>query len=672
MLPEEAGYVVWLEAPYGYGKSVLASQWAATLEGEGWRVLWLSLEGRDVKAELTELLNLPDFVPWGVVRDQLWKTSTLLVLEDVNGEEELDPLLKEVRGLLLLASRAGLSYANLPRLTTSGYLVRLSAGQLAFNESEAKELFRDSDEASQMWQQTGGWSLPLHFASLTGETPEHGALLKGMRASLSLSAWQEALFLAALPYLPQDAATVETADLVQAGFVQALEQNYRLHPLIAETMTRVYKEDLKQTVISQGARLNPGLRAEVYASVNYKKGLAQLLEDGGAALFARTPSKFLAWHAAVPAPVSATRRAHVAAAQFLRNQGAAGLDNVQQVYADKSVSADLKLFALTKSLHYLSYTHHPDKARQCLAQGHSLFTRASPFNRVSFLNQEAGYYRETGAAQQAQASYQAAMRGLKDINDHPEKIDLQLNLSVNWTLFCWEHLGDCMSGTETLVALDHAVNLVPGDPRQLSVDLNLAVYYTRLGNYEAALGRVNRHEHSDSVYGLWWQMLKAYLEQDLSTFQHLNEQARKWEFKAFAERVSALWLRTLRRLGVKENAAKAFALRDSLSAGPHTCIEYSYFEHARGNTAAALALLEAGRNGGKFLDRDHQLVWWAAHYTLTKQESSLDTLLDLSLGARPAFAVFAYSAKRPAQTPPRTNPGLRLKRGACLRLGRSR
>lgn len=32
LLPEEPGYVVWLEAPYGYGKSVLTSQWAARLE----------------------------------------------------------------------------------------------------------------------------------------------------------------------------------------------------------------------------------------------------------------------------------------------------------------------------------------------------------------------------------------------------------------------------------------------------------------------------------------------------------------------------------------------------------------------------------------------------------------------------------------------------------------
>src|SRR5690606_41935379 len=41
-LPDEPGYVVWLEAPYGYGKSVLTSQWARELEDGGWSVVWLS------------------------------------------------------------------------------------------------------------------------------------------------------------------------------------------------------------------------------------------------------------------------------------------------------------------------------------------------------------------------------------------------------------------------------------------------------------------------------------------------------------------------------------------------------------------------------------------------------------------------------------------------------
>lgn len=45
---------MWLEAPYGYGKNVLMSQWAEQLESEGWRVLWLSVQRHDVKTWLVD------------------------------------------------------------------------------------------------------------------------------------------------------------------------------------------------------------------------------------------------------------------------------------------------------------------------------------------------------------------------------------------------------------------------------------------------------------------------------------------------------------------------------------------------------------------------------------------------------------------------------------------
>ena len=58
-LPEEPGHVVWLRAPYGYGKSILAAQWAQQLEALGWRVLWLSVFGKEVRELIAQALSLP-------------------------------------------------------------------------------------------------------------------------------------------------------------------------------------------------------------------------------------------------------------------------------------------------------------------------------------------------------------------------------------------------------------------------------------------------------------------------------------------------------------------------------------------------------------------------------------------------------------------------------------
>ena len=155
-LPDAAGYVVWLEAPYGHGKSVLAAQWAWNLEREGWRVLWLSLNGQDARGPLATLLNLPPEAPWGVVLEALWREPTLLVLEDIEGDEAIDPLLAPGGGLLLLASRHKLNQPGLLKAMTEGWLIHLGANQLTFTSAEATALFGDADRAQSLWQRARG------------------------------------------------------------------------------------------------------------------------------------------------------------------------------------------------------------------------------------------------------------------------------------------------------------------------------------------------------------------------------------------------------------------------------------------------------------------------------------------------------------------------------------
>src|SRR5690625_4274076 len=144
LLPDQAGRVVWLEAPYGYGKTILASQWADRLEQDGWRIVWTVLGGREPRPLVARALDLPETAPWGVLLDALWLEPTLLVIEDLETIEEhesLAPLLKDVHGLVLLASRSSITCSELPRLTTKQQLLHLSSAELGFSEKEARELF---------------------------------------------------------------------------------------------------------------------------------------------------------------------------------------------------------------------------------------------------------------------------------------------------------------------------------------------------------------------------------------------------------------------------------------------------------------------------------------------------------------------------------------------------
>ena len=253
LLPERPGSVVWLEAPYGYGKSVLASQWAASLEPEGWRVIWVAADADDLRRTVADGLSLPTSSPWGAVLETLWSEPTVLVLEDLENladHEELVPLLRDPRGLLLLASRGPLRTSEIPRLLTSGRLTHLRSSQLGFTEREASALMSDAEGWKELWQQAGGWPLPLHFAALTGELPDGQQLLSGLRGSLAPAEWQEALLLSTLPDLPADAGTKETARrsnvcLVGSFGLQALHPIGRAHPRQSRCRSAALKRRLR-------------------------------------------------------------------------------------------------------------------------------------------------------------------------------------------------------------------------------------------------------------------------------------------------------------------------------------------------------------------------------------------------------------------------------------------
>jgi len=296
-LPEEAGFTVWLHAPYGYGKSVLAAQWAARLETVGWRVRWLDLFGRDLKGALARAAGLPGGVPWPVLLEELWHEPTLLVLEDLTGEEDLTPLLKNVSGLVLLASRKAFSSPELFSLATKGRLITLKTSDLAFTLTEAKLLLGNAVRAKEVWERLQGWPLPLHLAALTGELPARRALIEGVRQSLSQTEWEELLLLCALPHLPQQAASTATHALAEAGFVQALEAGYRLHPLAAEEVEKVYPAEVKEATLEHAARLPLLLRGEAFARTGLGEELAELFDGLDETLVGHDPEAVLRWDA---------------------------------------------------------------------------------------------------------------------------------------------------------------------------------------------------------------------------------------------------------------------------------------------------------------------------------------------------------------------------------------
>ncbi len=282
MLPEEPGYIVWLEAPYGYGKSVLTAQWAARLETDGWRVIWLALVEGDPREPLADALGLPTDAPWANLLKTLACQRTVVILEDLEADPNegisLGPLLKHTPGLVVLSSRKALRTPELLRARAEGRLIHLRAEHLAFTLDEATALFAGRD-ARHAWEETRGWSLPLHVAALTGEIPNEDSLWDGVRDSLESDEWRELLFLSALPYLPSNAANAHTQRLVGLGLVQALERGDRLHPMAAEILIRNHPKAVAEAVRDNLERLPLALRAKACTRAGLIPELSALLEQ---------------------------------------------------------------------------------------------------------------------------------------------------------------------------------------------------------------------------------------------------------------------------------------------------------------------------------------------------------------------------------------------------------
>lgn len=623
-LPDRPGHVVWLEAPYGYGKSVLAAQWAQTLEDEGWRVVWLSLAGREPKPTIAQALELPANAPWGVIIDELWRCQTLLVLEDLDGSEDLSLVLGQVGGLILLASRQSLPYPGLLRLRTERRLTQLSSDQLAFTKQEAAELFSDTPGGDEAWRLTHGWSLPLHFAALTGDLPQHASLLEGVRRSVSDRAWRELLFLATVEVLPKSAAVAATGDLVRSGFLQNLEGGYRLHPLMAESVLGSHRERAVAELATQAGRLEPAVRAAAFERVGDVDGLAQLLASGEGGLYQSAPEEFLRWETATPSDNGLQRRAHVTIARLVLNQFEPAAADALELVAEEGLPTRLRARLVSNAISRLAAAKRLEVAAAFEKKAYELLNDIEPLEAASMLRNLATLDFVRGDFAQMEARLRAGLGFLANSEAGQATTNVEFRLRANLNLLAWEVRGEIDEPLASQLELLSRPDL--DDTANVMLRQNLAVSYALKGEEDKALEQLRIASGSASTYSrLLLRQMTAYFEGDLQAFPGLLTAARRWETFEMSERVSALWLRALRRAG---DLVTAFDLLDVLEIGPFTKLELVWAEVNRGGLERARQLVTETR--GAYPYREFQLHWHAANYLVERTPEALEALFALT------------------------------------------
>jgi hypothetical protein len=382
-LPNEVGYVIWLQAPAGFGKSVLAGQLASRL---GWPTYWASSLLGDPKDQLARALGLPNQVPWAAITKTLAEKPCLVVLEDLNGDEKLSPLLRASPALLLLASRGNLPYPELPKLRAEGRLLHLGAAELAFTREEARTLFAGREDWESAYLACGGWPLPLFLAYFTREQPDAPSLLRGLRDSLSSAAFREALLMSALPYLPLKLARAETFELFEKGLLRRIPQGFQLHSLMKDIALQRLKSELQVVVLAEQGRLPDELRAGALWHAVLREHLIELLEEPRD--LAILPEKLVAWR------------------DFLRQGGPRTQLRLGEALLQ---TGRLEGFDLLRPL-----ANHHEKTLAVIAMGHLIYFAVEPMLKTDGAEQEAQAYLERGRALLGQVKKELAGRFLND------------------------------------------------------------------------------------------------------------------------------------------------------------------------------------------------------------------------------------------------------------------
>lgn len=640
-LPEEPGHVVWLHAPYGYGKSILAAQWAAQLEALSWRVLWLSAP-REVEGRVAAAVGLPAGVPWDTLLDALWQQPTLLVLEDLETGAGLSPLLGRVEGLLLLASRGPLHSPELLKLLTSGRVTELGAQDLAFGHAEAAALIHDPGRREEALELSQGWPLPLHFTALTGRAPEPQALLAGIRESVSPKAWCEVLFLAALPQLPDGSATAATAQLAGAGFVQHLENGFRLHPLTAEAVLDAYPEEVRAVVRAEAGRLPPPLQGAAFETAGLLSDLAALLEDRTVDLARYDAEAVLRWDRRVPPPRGTVRTQRVGYALSALGRTHEGVQLILSGAASEG-SSERKLNLYTDAVWWLAVGSRFEEAVGVaeLAQPH--LDRADPETAGRFLTNGAYIYFAQGDWARAEAGYALALDYFPEAGEGSQRYLAETNLGI----VRWHRVGD-------LSGLAHARHKALQHNRRQSPQ-NVVGDLLQLGELELLLGHRERARQlfreaqpfakAHPSFALIADGRRALVEGEVTAFPALWDRASGWDDPQIRDRVLVSWVACLREQGRPDEGLRV----SEGHRGPWTDPQRALALHELSRTDDALALLGDAPPPSRLMEE--RLYWHAAKFQLTLNPADLDTLLGMTLASARVLPGLVPLEKLPRDRP---------------------